>query len=56
MENLEAVSTVFVQIRSFKDFDFLTDAPIALEIVIRLFAIIFFGNLFVAVRRRLERR
>jgi len=55
LENLEAVSAVFIQIRSFKDFNFLTNAPIAIEILIRIFAIIIFGNLFVAVKRRLER-
>ena len=56
LENLEAVSAVFFQIRSFKDFSFLANAPIAIEILIRVFAIIIFGSLFVAVRRRLERR
>ncbi len=56
LENLEAVSAVFFQVRSFKDFSFLAKAPIAIEILIRVLAIIIFGNLFVAVRRRLERR
>jgi len=55
LENLEAVSAVFFQVRSFKDFSFLAKAPIAIEILIRVLAIIIFGNLFVAVRRRLER-
>lgn len=56
LENLEAVSPVFTQIRSFKDFDFLKNAPVTIEILIRILALIIFGNLFVAVRRRLERR
>jgi uncharacterized protein YjbI with pentapeptide repeats len=56
LENLEAVAAVFMQIRSFKDFRFLENAHVTIEILIRIFAIIIFGNLFVAVRRRLERR
>jgi uncharacterized protein YjbI with pentapeptide repeats len=56
LENLEAVAAVFMQIRSFKDFRFLENAHVIIEILIRIFAIIIFGNLFVAVRRRLERR
>ncbi len=55
LENLEAVFAVLVQIRSFRDFNFLANAPIAVEILIRELAMIVFGNLFVAVRR-LERR
>jgi hypothetical protein len=56
LENLEAVAAIFMQIRSFKDFEFLKNAPVTIEMLIRIFAIVILGNLFVAVRRRLERR
>jgi uncharacterized protein YjbI with pentapeptide repeats len=55
---LEAVSSVFMQIRSFKDFDFLENMPFILswEMVTRVTSITFIGNLFIAIKRRLERR
>lgn len=53
---LEAVFAVFMQVRSFKDIEFMKNVPVIIEILIRIFAIIILGNLFVAVKRRLERR
>jgi uncharacterized protein YjbI with pentapeptide repeats len=53
----QAVLAVFMQIKSFADPELgLKNIPLIIEILIRIFAIIIFGNLFVAVRRRLERR
>ena len=56
LKYLEAVSSVFIQIRSFRDFDFLKDAPLALEILIRVTSLLCLGTFFIAVRRRLERK
>ncbi len=53
---LEAVTSVFFQIRSFKDFDFLENASPSYEIVVRVTSILLLGNLLITVKRRLERR
>jgi len=53
---VEAIFAVCFQVRSFSDFDFLTEVPLWIEVLIRLFSIMFLGNLFVALKRRLERR
>jgi uncharacterized protein YjbI with pentapeptide repeats len=53
---LTDVVTVFFQMRDFSHTQNLTKAPVAAEILLRISSIVLLGNLFVAVKRRLERK
>ena len=53
---LSDVVTVFFQMRSFPSTTTLKDAPVWAEIFLRVSSIVLLGNLFVAVKRRLERK
>jgi uncharacterized protein YjbI with pentapeptide repeats len=53
---LSDVLTVFFQMRDFSHTEYLTGAPVWAEIVLRISSIVLLGNLFVAVKRRLERK
>jgi len=56
LEYAGAVSSIFLQLKSFNDFRFLSEAPPVLEILTRLASLIFLGNLFITLKRRLERK
>lgn len=53
---LSDVVTVFFQMRGFPSTTSLKDAPVWAEIFLRVSSIVLLGNLFVAVKRRLERK
>lgn len=53
---LAAMTSVFFQIKSFKDFPFLSNVPLTLEILLRLMSVALLGNFYIALKRRLERK
>jgi len=59
LENLGKVMSVFLQLKSFKDLG-IADIPqtelLWLEIGVRAFSVVLLGNLFIALKRRLERK
>ncbi len=53
---LTAITSVFFQIKSFKDFTFLNSVPLTLEIFLRLVSLTLLGNFYIALKRRMERK